>query len=271
MRSLLLCLFSALFVSAHAQVFMRPFDPAAIMAMGGAGVAYPGLEAGIQNEAAAGMVDRRPGIFLNSTIPYGITDWQSARIQAVVGLDKNSGAGLEMAHSGLAEYREQLYRLFYGRRLGERLYLGGSADLLRVSAQEYGAATGMSFGIGILANALPGLWIGAHIQNPVQQKIGDETTSSLLRIGAAWKTSTILTLIAETEKALEKPVQIKAGLEYRPVEILVVRAGVRAGRTARMGFGAGLRFKNGLALDTAAEWHPSLGLTPSASIIWRKP
>ena len=70
---------------------------------------------------------------------------------------------------------------------------------------------------------------------------------------------------------LERPVQIKAGMEYRPLESLYVRAGVRTGGTARAGFGIGIRFGKGLGLDAGSEWHPSLGITPALMFVWRKP
>ncbi|MFN0037629.1 MAG: hypothetical protein ACKVUS_21410, partial [Saprospiraceae bacterium] len=92
----------------------------------------------------------------------------------------------------------------------------------------------------------------------------------LLRIGAAWQTSSLLIFLAEVEKSLERNAQIKAGFEYRPVDVLVIRAGVRTGGTTRVGFGAGVRLKNGLALDFGSEWHPTLGITPAAMIVWRK-
>jgi hypothetical protein len=62
---------------------------------------------------------------------------------------------------------------------------------------------------------------------------------------------------------------IKAGLEYQPVPLLVIRAGMRSNEITRMAFGAGMRLKNKLAIDLASEWHPSLGLTPAAMISWR--
>lgn len=255
---------------AVAQVFMRPFDNAAAMSLGGATVAYPGMETGIGNEALAGFADRA-GIYLGSAIPYGIGDWQSAQLQGVFKIDRNNGIGIGLSHSGIEAYKEQRYGLVYGRRLGEKICLGGSADLLRVNAAEYGSATGFNIGIGILANPLPGLWLGVRIRNPVQQKIGEQAPSNELSIGAAWKASPILTLLAETEKKLERPTQIKAGVEYRPLPILILRAGMRTGGAARIGFGAAIRLKSGFGMDLGSEWHPSLGLTPAAMFVWRKP
>lgn len=248
---------------------MRPFDNAPSLSLGGAVVAYSELSAGLNNEALLGFGEKA-GAYLGSAIPYSIGSWQTVQVQGFASLNANSGVGLDIAHSGIEAYQEQHFRLMYGRRLGEGFFLGGSANVMRVSAQEYGSANGVTFGIGMLARALPDLWLGARVQNPFQQKIGDYEAASSLRIGASWKTSDLLMLLAETEKILDRPVQVKAGLEYRPVNVLVVRAGVRTGGAARLGFGAGVRLKNGLALDVGSEWHPTLGITPAATVVWRK-
>jgi len=253
----------------QAQVFMRPFENAAAMGMGGATIAVPNLSVGLSNEAQLGLGERL-GFWAGSALPYGVTGWHTGNVQAVVGMGKYSGAGLGIEHSTVDVYAEHRFRLAYGRRLTEAFYLGGSADVLRTSAQEYGSATMATFGLSLLARALPDVWVGAKIQNPFQQKIGEDVVPSILRIGASWKPSDILLMTFETEKDLERRAMVKAGLEYRPVPALVIRAGMRSNQVARIGFGAGLRLKNNLSIDLASEWHPSLGLTPSAMISWRK-
>lgn len=271
MRHLALLAFLCLFCSAiSAQVFMRPIENAAATGMGGATIALPSLSSALANEAQLGLGDRL-GVWAGSALPYGLTDWQSGHFQGIVGVGKFGGAGLGIEHSATDIYAEQRFRLAYGRRLTKAFYFGGSADVLRASAQEYGSTTMATFSLSLLAQALPDVWVGAKIQNPFQQKIGEEVVPTVLRIGAAWKPSDILLMSFETEKDLERKVMIKAGLEYRPVPMLVVRAGMRSSNVARIGFGAGLRLKNNLALDVGSEWHPSLGLTPSAMVSWRKP
>ena len=270
MRHLLLSFFLVTVNNAvQAQVFMRPFENAAAMGMGGATIAIPGLSVGLSNEAQLGLGERL-GIWAGSALPYGITDWQTGHFQALAGIGKYGGVGLGIEHSATDVYAEQRFRLAYGRRLTEAFYLGGSADVLRASAQEYGSNTMATFGFSLLAKALPTVWLGAKIQNPFQQKIGEDLIPTVLRIGASWKPSDLLIMTFETEKDIERNAMIKAGLEYRPTPALVIRAGIRSNQVARLGFGAGLRLKNNLAIDLASEWHPSLGLTPSAMISWQK-
>ena len=253
----------------QAQVFMRGFDNAAVISLGGANIAYPGVGSGLSNEALPGFGEKM-GAYLGSAIPYGVTGWNTAHFQGFTQLGNNDGLGLDITHSGIEAYQEQQFKLLYGRRMGDRFYLGGSASYMRVSAQEYGSANGVTFGLGLLANVLPNLWLGTRIQNPFQQKVGDYSAESLMRIGAAWQASKIFILMAEVEKSLDRTAQIKAGIEYNPIEVLVIRTGVRTGAVARIGFGAGVRLKNGFAFDVGSEWHPSLGITPAAMLIWRK-
>ncbi len=260
---------SSLCLPLQAQVFMRPFENAAAMGMGGSTIAMPSLAAGLSNEAQLGLGERL-GFWAGSALPYAVEGWQTGHFQAVAGMGKFSGVGFGIEHSGTDLYTEQRFRLAYGRRLTEAFYLGGSADVLRASAQEYGSTTMATFGLSLLARALPDVWLGAKIQNPFQQKIGEDLVPTVLRIGASWKPSDILLMTFETEKDLERNAMVKAGLEYRPISVLVIRAGMRSNKVARIGFGAGLRLKNNIAIDLASEWHPSLGLTPSAMISWRK-
>lgn len=255
--------------SSSAQVFMRPFENAAAMGMGGATLALPVLSAGIPNEGQLGL-GTRLGFWGGSALPYGIEGWQSAHFQGIAGIGKYGGAGLSIDHSGTEEYREQRFRLSYGRRLAEAFYLGGSADVLRSSAQEYGSLTMATFGLSVLARALPKVWVGARIQNPFQQKIGEDLIPTVLKIGAAWKASELFLLSFETEKDLQRKAMVKAGMEYRPIPLLVIRAGMRSNEVTRMAFGAGLKLSNNLSIDLSSEWHPSLGLTPAAMVSWRR-
>ena len=253
---------------AQAQVFMRPFDNAAALSMGGATIAYPGLSAGVSNEAMTAWGDRA-GVFLGSALPYNVGGWQSVQLQGFARLGKNDGAGLDIANSAIETYGEQRFRFIYGRRLGDNFLLGGSVDVLRLWQQDYGNYTGLGIGLAFMARPTPRLTIAGRIQNPLQRKIEGEVASTLIRIGLAWKTSESFVFVAETEKDLERRPQLKAGFEYRPVQALVVRAGMR-GYPARISLGAGVRFKQNWSFELGSEWHSYLGLTPAAMLVWRR-
>ncbi len=254
---------------ASSQVFMRAFDPAPAFAMGGASVAYPGLGAGLANEAAPAF---QPGwgIWAGSALPYTVEGWSTATLQAYTRIDGNSAAAFDLSHNGTDAYQEQRFRLNYARRLSPRFAFGGSADLFRVAAPEYGSANAASFGLGVLAEPVKNLWLGARIQNPLQIKLGDDILPTTVRIGGAWRSSNALLWLLEAEKDLERPVQVRAGIEYRPIESVVIRAGMRSA-PGRMSLGAGFLLKNGLSIHAAAEWHPVLGVTPAAALHFAPP
>jgi hypothetical protein len=253
---------------ALSQVFMRPIDNAATLALGGAAVAAPDRLHGLANDAQLAF-GQGPAVFAGTALPYTLAGWQAHQFQAVWKPDANSGVGVELQHAGLESYLEQQFRVSYGRRLGEKLLLGAHAQYLRVSAQEYGAAGGVSGGLSILAEPLPRLWFGARLQHPFGVELAELRLPTRLQLGAAWRSSESLLLLLEADKDLERPAQVKAGIEYAPASVVRIRVGMRSEPT-RPTFGAGLRLKNGLALDMGAEWHPTLGMTPAFMVSWQK-
>ncbi len=249
---------------------MRPFEHAASMALGGATVALPTLDNSLTNDAQLGRAVG-PSVFLGAALPYGLTDWQALQLQGIYNIDKNSSAGLEILQSGIETYREQRFALQYGRKLSEKFSLGASAYLMRVGGSpEYGSATTVNFSLGILAQPLPNIWLGARVQNPMPLKVGSEAAPTWLRVGAYWKASGAFGLMAEVEKDIDRPAQTKFAAEYRPVEMVRLRLGLRS-EPSRVSFGAGLRLKGGFAVDAATEWHPRLGFTPAVAFAWQKP
>ena len=136
-------------------------------------------------------------------------------------------------------------------------------------SREYGAATGVSGGLSVLAEPLPSLWFAARLQQPFGVELGGYQLPARIQIGAAWKSSKTLLLLAAVDKDIDREAQVNAGLEYRPVSSVRIRAGMRSG-PARPTAGIGFRLKNGLGLDAAAEWHTTLGVTPALMVSWRK-
>ncbi len=236
--------------------------------MGNAAVAYPEADAGGEQASVLGLV-QGAGVWIGASLPYGLSGWQAVRIQAFARTSQRDGIGIDMAHSGIASYSEQRFRLLYGRRIGHTLWIGGGADILRISALEYGQAATLTFGVSALANPLPTIWVGAHIYNPVQAEITGAPIPAILRLGAAWRPSDTFIALAEVEKDLERPPVTKIGAAYRPLSGLTVHMGIH-GEPLRFTGGVAMHLNNVLAIAMAAEWHPVLGITPTMTLIWRK-
>jgi hypothetical protein len=248
-----------------AQVFMRPFDNAANLALGGAALARPDVATGWVNPAQLGQNLPKIGAQAWSVLPYSITGWQSHGGQVGLRIDPRSGAGLTVWHSGIEGYREQRAEFAYGRRLGPKWTLGGSASVMHVSADEYGQRTTGTVSVGVQAQALPRLWIAGLITNPAVQRFEGYALPTVVQLSAAWVTSDKVLIITEIDKNLNAPTRLKAGIEYRPTDKLSLRVGTRS-HPSRLSLGAGIRWQNGIALDFGSEWHPVLGITPGMMV-----
>jgi hypothetical protein len=268
MRFFLIHLVLIMSVLSHAQVFMRPFGNAASLASGGAAIAYPGLESGLHNDAQLGAASKA-GLNATAALPYGLKDWKTGEGLAYAPIGKNNAFGLDLAFAGAGSYKEQRCRAGFGKRLSDKLMLGISTDLLHVGAQGYGAATAVVPGLGLLAQPLPGIWIGAAVRNPLRQKIGGYNLPVVMRLGACWKPNDLFLLQGEVEKDVDQPPQTKSGFVYKPGNLLTIRAGFHSA-PAGMCFGVGLRLKNTLCLDWGSEWHPALGVTTAVMITWNR-
>ena len=256
----------ALASTANAQVFMRSAPPAPALGMGDATVSYPQLGAGLGQEAVLGLGEGS-AVWIGSMLPFSLVGWRVARLQAAWLSSKSDGFGLDLAYSGIEGYGEQRLRLLYGRRLSGTLLIGGSGDVLRVSAGEYGQATALTFGLGALANPIPSVWLGAQVYNPIQVELAGTPAPAALRIGASWQASAVFIASAEVEKDLERAAQVKVGMAYRPMETLAFYMGARA-EPLRLSLGAEVRIGERVALASAVEWHPVLGITPALCLGW---
>lgn len=250
-----------------AQVFQSPFPLANQLALAGATIAQPKAENSLSGEAVLGNLEKS-AVFAGAALPYSLSGWQSAEVQGIFKLKQNSGVGFDWARSAVEGYTEQRFRAQYGRRLTRQLTLGGSFDYLHVSAREYGAHSGTGLSAHLLAEVVPHFFLAARIGHAIQPNLGGQKVPSNLRLGAFWQVSSLLNIMVEVEKEVSHTAIPKIGFEYRPVNQVTVRLGVR-GTPARVCGGIGLRLKNGLMLDAGSEWHAVLGATPAAAVGWR--
>jgi hypothetical protein len=111
------------------------------------------------------------------------------------------------------------------------------------------------------------LVLGAQVFNPNEQRItetGNERVPSMVRFGARYRFSDLVFACSEVEQSLNTKPVFKAGIEYKPVSVLVLRAGV-SGNPRTSSFGFGLVLKK-FQIDMAGSFHPVLGFTPQFGI-----
>lgn len=240
---------------------------AQVMAMGGVGVAYEGAHSLWRNQA--GLADlTTPTLIAAGEQRFLLADIRS--VSAGVAYPTASGAfGLTVNYFGFDAFNQQQIGLAYGRRLLDQLSIGARFLYLNTRIPDYGQRGHLTFELGVMAELLPELQIGAQIHNPLQlQVVENETLPTIFTLGVAWRASEKVLISGEMEKDIDFPARAKLGVDYRIVEELALRVGVGS-NPSLISFGAGYLLENGLAFDLAVHYHQFLGFTPGVDIIYQ--
>ncbi|MDF7810124.1 hypothetical protein [Hymenobacter sp. YC55] len=180
---------------------------------------------------------------------------------------KNGVVGVEVQRFGGKLYSEQRVGAGYGYR-GGLVSIGARVDMLQLSIEGLGSKQAVAVSLGGQAELVPKrLVFGAYLYNLNQAKLADyqqERVPTVLKAGLSYHPTDKVLLNIETEKDVEQDADFKAGLEYRIIEKLALRAGFRTlteETTGGIGFQAGA-----LQIDYAAAWHATLGLSQHVGV-----
>jgi len=128
---------------------------------------------------------------------------------------------------------------------------------------------------GLQAELIDNLNMGIHIFNPtrtrileynIQEETRTERIPTIIRFGLSYSFSDKVMIAAETEKDIFYEQVFKAGIEYRPIDILYLRGGIASDPIYNT-FGFGLEHSN-FILDFAASKHQVLGYTTQISMVY---
>lgn len=190
---------------------------------------------------------------------------------AALGLTTNSGNfGLKANYSGFTDYNEIQLGLAYGRKLGSKLDIGAQVNYNSIRIPNgYGNASAVSFELGTVWHISDRLHTGVHVSNPVGGKFGkdqQEKLSSVYEWGIGYDASEKFLVSAEIQKEEDRPVNVNAGLQYKFIKQLLVRAGMSSA-TSSAWLGLGLTIKS-FRLDITTGYHPQLGITPGILMLF---
>lgn len=174
-----------------------------------------------------------------------------------------------MSTFGNDAYRESHYSLGFARGLqfgtSRRVYTGVMGRYYHTRIEGYGSAGAFGLHLGLLVSLLPSLQFGAHATNVNGPSLTDgERLPQTLAIGLKYRASSQLSVVVDAFKDIAFPLSVRGGLEVRPLPIFAVRAGVT---TSPVRFTGGVGIRVGpVHTHLAAEQHPELGWSPSASL-----
>ncbi len=180
--------------------------------------------------------------------------------------------GLTVQQFGYSEYNENKFGLAYGMQLGKNIAIGVQIDYyhIRLAGDYYPNKNALSAEIGFLANITDKLSVGAHVFNISNSKFNGNAADRLpviFRLGADYKFSEKVFAVIEVEKDIDRKALVKFGVEYHPVDVLYLRAGVRAD-DFQFAFGAGIQWKI-VQFDLAASYQNYLGFVTQATLAFQ--
>jgi hypothetical protein len=260
-------------VGAYAQGNGPGTRGARAAALGNASVTLTDVWAVGNNAAGLGQLSR-PVVGVYAENRYLLSALNTVAVAAAMPLgavenDKaqNGVVGVELQRFGGRLYNEQRVGAGYGYR-GGLVSVGARVDMLQLSIEGLGSRQAVAVSLGGQAELVPKrLVFGAYLYNLNQAKLADyqdERVPTVLKAGLSYRPTTKVSLNIETEKDVEQEADFKAGLEYRMIEKLALRAGFRTlteETTGGLGFQAGA-----LQIDYAAAWHAALGLSQHVGI-----
>lgn len=184
---------------------------------------------------------------------------------------KAGNIGGYFQQTGFSLYRQMVGGIGYSMKLSDKLSSGVSLNYQRIAFGDvYGAKGSVSASVGLFYALNNNLDLGVNIANINRAKISDyqdERFPTVFNLGMKYKFSEGTFWSVEAEKDMLHPLNIKSGLEIKAHDIFVLRLGMNS-YPFQTAFGVGLNIKN-LRIDIATSWHTTLGINPSAGLVYQ--
>lgn len=235
--------------------------------LGGVGLTLSDVYAIYNNPGAFGALDET-SIGLNYENRFLLKEISTQSLAFGYHTTNHGNFGLSFQQNGFNLFREMQVGLVYSRQLFKGFYGGFGLNLHRLQIGEnYGTRNTASGSLGIFYQAENDLRFGVRVQNISRTELAeyeDERFPTRFGLGFAYDFSEFLTWLAEIEKTIVHPINIKSGIEVNPHEAVYLRLGVNS-YPFQTSFGFGFKV-NQLYFDMAALWHNTLGISPSAGL-----
>lgn len=233
-------------------------------ALGGAGLTLADPFSLFNNQAAMAFIkDISIGLFTERRFMLSELGYNAG---GVIIPTKSGVFGLSFNYAGFDVYNEKKAGLSYARLFTEKISGGIQIDYLGTSIAEYGNGSTFTFEAGLMVKITDKFSTGAHVFNPVRVNSGfvEEKVPTTLKLGVSYEPGKKVWLAAEAKKNIDEPAQFCAGLEYRVIDALHLRAGFET-NPGLYSFGVGINVQQ-LKIDLATTYHQVLGVSPQISL-----
>lgn len=174
--------------------------------------------------------------------------------------------GVDISSFGYDQYRESMFRLALGKRVGEKWTVGISMQfLLLQTVLTDEQPKRLSTDLGVSFSPVDKLLVGLLIVNcPSVSLKSEETeikdfTSYSIQVGFQWEVINSLLIVGTLASTKEHTLTGSGGIEYRPFTDFRIRAGIQSTPLLPT-LGIGYSFP-WITTDVAVIYHPVLGMS----------
>jgi len=259
-RCLLLLLIS---YESLAQTYVGP----TYQAMGSTGIALKGIYSLTANPAGlVGMERPTAGVsyqqhFMSADITTQV---------ALLGVPTRLGAfGVAVSRYGMNKaYEDTKAGFSFAKQFGSELAFGMSVSYHQFYIPAYLRVSSLSVDIGVQYRTAQGAIFGLQCTNVGRTDLGSDISGNLpvfVGVGASYPLAAVL-VTADVQYRWQQAIGGHFGVEYNLMEPLYLRGGISVNPMLQhAGFGIRLR---SFSFDTAATFHPRLGMSPQIGICY---
>jgi hypothetical protein len=169
---------------------------------------------------------------------------------------------------GYDQFSSNKFGVAYSRKFGKIFSLGTQINLHWIHIGDiYGNKVTASGSVSFLVKPMKNWIIAANVYNITATPISFDARdriNTIFRLGSSYTVAEKFLISVEGEASLQYDPTFKAGIEYKPIPLLAIRAGINTYPMSPT-FGFGIDYKK-ILFDFAGKWHPVLGFSPIASL-----
>lgn len=169
---------------------------------------------------------------------------------------------------GYDQFSTNKFGIGYSRKFGKIFSLGTQVNLHWIHIGDiYGDKVTASGSVSFLVKPIKNWIIAGNVYNITATPISyddRDRINTIFRVGSSYTIAEKFLISVEGEASLQYDPTFRAGLEYKPIPLLAIRAGLNTYPMSPT-FGFGIDYKRFL-FDFAGKWHPVLGFSPIGTL-----
>ena len=183
---------------------------------------------------------------------------------------RSGNFGVKGTYFGNTSNTEAELGLAYGRKLGDKIAIGGQFNYYTQRIPQYYSTNAISVEAGVLLKINEQVQAGFHIYNPNGAALAktDEKLPAMYTVGFGYEPSDRLLVSGEVLKIEDEKINFNALVSYHFDKRLYAKAGVRTAQEVYT-IAGGVKLST-FSLEVMTAVHPQLGITPGLLVLFHK-